>query len=102
MEIGDSAEGTGPKRDPTRGGTGGTQGLGPGECDDEANMPAVGTYSTYSALILSLLLTVRSVLLRCVMDDKSHNATSYLSLCLILSSFLTPPLHFPFSLPTPF
>lgn len=44
VEIGDSAEGTGPKRDPTRGGTGGTQGLGPGECDDEANMPAVGTY----------------------------------------------------------
>ena len=43
MEIGDSAEGGGgPKRDPTRGGTGGTGGQGPGECDDEANMPAVG------------------------------------------------------------
>ena len=56
MEIGDSAEGTGPKRDPTRGGTGGTQGLGPGECDDEANMPAVGTYNTHSLVCLSILL----------------------------------------------
>ena len=64
VEIGDSAEGGGgTKRYPTRGGTGGTGGPGPGECDDDANMPAVGTY-VRAYLFTFSLLNLFSMLLR--------------------------------------
>lgn len=63
VEIGDSAEGGGgTKRDPTRGGTGGTGGQGPGECDDDANMPAVGTYVRTYVLTFSLLFLIQDVI----------------------------------------